>query len=106
MITFEDFKKLDLRIARIIEVKDHPNAAKLLILKILVEAEEKQVVAGIKGYYSNEELIGKDVLIINNLEPAIIRGEESKGMVLAVKDEDTLSLLVPERKIKTGSAVS
>ena len=70
MISFEEFKKLELRIAEIKTAEDHPNADKLTVIKIDVGGEEKQIVAGIKGHYANEELVGKKVVVVNNLEPA------------------------------------
>lgn len=105
MITFEEFKKLEIKTAKVLDVKDHPNADKLLILKIDVGGEKKQIVAGIKGQYSKEELFNKDIVIVNNLEPAVIRGEESNSMLLAAQDEGVISLLVPEKKVRSGSSV-
>ncbi len=105
MIGFEDFKKVDIRTAKVLEVKDHPNADKLLILKIEVGGEVKQVVAGIKGQYAKEDLLDKDIVVINNLEPAVIRGEESEAMALVAQDEGIMSLVVPDKKIKSGSLV-
>ena len=105
MITFDDFKKVEIKTARVLDAQDHPNADKLLILKIEVGGEKKQIVAGIKGRYSREELLNKNIVIVNNLEPAVIRGEESNGMLLAAQDEGVISLLVPERKVKSGSLV-
>ena len=105
MITIDDFKKLELRIAQIKEVSDHPNADKLLILTVDLGDRLKQVVAGIKNYYSKEELLGKQVILVDNLEPAILRGVESQGMILAGSDENILALLCPEKKLKLGSVV-
>ena len=105
MIGFEDFKKVDIRTAKVLEVKDHPNADKLLILKIEVGGEVKQVVAGIKGQYAKEDLLDKDIVVINNLEPAVIRGEESEAMALVAQNEGIMSLVVPNKKIKSGSLV-
>ena len=105
MISFEDFKKLEIKIARILEAKEHPNADKLLVLKIDNGQVQKQIVAGIKKFYKIEDLVGKHIVIIDNLEPVTLRGEVSEGMLLAASDEDSLSLLVPERQIKEGSVV-
>ncbi|MBL7069477.1 MAG: methionine--tRNA ligase subunit beta [Candidatus Omnitrophica bacterium] len=106
MVSFQDFKKMDIRIAVIKDVKDHPNADKLFIVNCDTGTEEKQVVAGIKDSYKPEELIGKKVVVITNLEPATIRGVESHAMILAAKDDNTLSVLVPEKEIKTGTKIS
>ena len=104
-LTFAEFKKMDLRIAKIKEVQDHPQADKLYIVKIDIGGAEKQVVAGIKVHYSKEELVGKLVVVVNNLQPAVIRGIESKGMILASQDENTLSLLTLDKPVSLGSVV-
>ncbi len=105
MISFDDFKKLDLKMARIKEAKEHPNADKLFVLNLEVGDEERQVVAGIKNFYKPEDLVDKKVVVITNLEPATIRGVESQGMVLVAKDEGTLALLTSDKEIKTGSKI-
>ncbi len=106
MISFEDFKKMELKIARITEAKDHPDADKLYVLKVDTGTETKQLVAGIKKAYSLEELINKKVVIISNLEPAIIRGVESQGMVLAAQDDNIgISVLIPDKDVAVGSAI-
>ena len=105
MATIDDFKKLDIRIATIKEVLDHPNADKLYILKVDMGGREKQLVAGIKLSYSKEALIGKQIAVIDNLEPAIIRQQESQGMLLAAQDESGIVILSPERHVQEGSVV-
>ena len=105
MVTIEEFKKLELIIARITEVKEHPNADRLYILKVDTGKEEKQLVAGIRSAYTKEQLTGRHVVIVNNLQPAVIRGEESNGMALAVTDEKGLCLLGVEREMQLGSIV-
>lgn len=104
-IPFEEFKKLDLRVAEVIAASDHPNADKLVILRIRVGEREKQIVAGIKAFYSPQDLVGKKIIIVDNLEPAIIRGETSEGMLLAASDDTTLTLVCPERDISSGARV-
>jgi len=106
MISFEDFKKIELKTAKILEATDHPNADKLLLLKVEVGETQKQIVAGIKGHYTNEELIGKTVIIVDNLETAVIRGEESNGMMLAIKYDESLCLLTPDKPVDSGTKVS
>ena len=105
-ITFEEFKKMELRIARILEVLDHPNADKLYVMKIDLGTETRQLVAGIKPWYKKEELVGRDIVVIANLEPRVIRGMESKGMLLAAQDEAGVCVIVPGKPAKPGSAVS
>ena|SRR3989338_919416 len=105
MITFEEFKKLELVIGQIKEAREHPNADRLYILKIDTGKDEKQIVAGIRAFYTKEELIGKKIVLVNNLQPAVIRGEESQGMLLAASDGTMLSVLSPERDVALGSVV-
>ena len=105
MVTYEEFKKLELIVAQIKEVKEHPNADRLFVLKIDTGKEEKQIVAGIRLFYKKEDLIGRRVVIVNNLQPAVIRGEESSGMLLAASDENGISVLSPDREVKLGSVV-
>lgn len=105
MITIEDFKRLELKIAEIKEVNDHPNADKLYVITLDLGDKTKQVVAGIKSSYKKEELIGKQVVVVDNLEPAVLRGVESQGMLLAASDEKGISIIGPERKMKLGSMV-
>jgi len=106
MIGFEEFKKIEMVAARIIEAEDHPNADRLYVLKVDIAGESRQLVAGIKQFYTKEELIGKKVIVLNNLEPAVIRGVESKGMLLVVRDENTLAVLTHDREVAAGSPVS
>ncbi|MFH1847623.1 MAG: methionine--tRNA ligase subunit beta [Candidatus Omnitrophota bacterium] len=106
MITFAEFKKLDLRIARVKEVKDHPNADKLYILIVDLGSETKELVAGLKPMYTPEQLLGKQVVVVNNLEPATIRGAVSSGMVLAAKDKGSLTVLTTDKEVELGSPVS
>ena len=105
MATLEEFKKIELIIAQIKEVKDHPNADRLYVLKVETGAGEKQLVAGIRKTYSKEELVGRRIVMINNLEPAVIRGEESQGMLLAASDENGMSILGIDKEIALGSTV-
>nr|MBU1328742.1 hypothetical protein [Candidatus Omnitrophota bacterium] len=105
MITIEEFKKLNIRIARIKEVIDHPGADRLYIVRLVIGEEEREVVAGIKKGYNKEELLGKLVVVVENLEPAVIRGVESRGMILAAQDGETLAVLSPDRPVAPGSLV-
>ncbi|PIQ90732.1 MAG: methionine--tRNA ligase subunit beta [Candidatus Omnitrophica bacterium CG11_big_fil_rev_8_21_14_0_20_41_12] len=105
MSSIDDFRKLELRIAEIKEVNDHPNADKLLVLIVDLGDRQKQVVAGIKAFYTKEELIGKQVVLVDNLDPVILRGVESQGMILAGSDESLLAVVSPDKKLKLGSIV-
>lgn len=105
MATIEEFKKLELKVAEIKEVSDHPNADRLYVITVDLGDKTKQVVAGIKSAYSKEELVGKQVVVVDNLDPAVLRGVESQGMILVASDEAGLVIIVPEKKIKLGSIV-
>ncbi|MEM4267949.1 MAG: methionine--tRNA ligase [Candidatus Woesearchaeota archaeon] len=87
---------LDLRVARIIEAADHPNAEKLIVLKVDIGTEKRQVVAGLKAYYTKEQLIGRKIVVVANLMPAVLRGVESRGMLLAADDGQRIVLLSPK----------
>jgi methionyl-tRNA synthetase len=105
MITIEEFKKIVLQVARITEVSNHPQADRLYIVKVDIDGQIRQLVAGIKTSYQPEELLGKEVVVVSNLEPAIIRGVESQGMLLAAEDEQGISIISLDREVKTGSQV-
>ena len=105
MATIEDFKKIELVVAQIKEVKEHPNADRLYVLKVDTGKDERQVVAGIRKAYTPEQLIGKKIILVANLEPAVIRGEASNGMLLAASDVNGLSLLTLDKDILLGSIV-
>ena len=105
MLSLDEFKKIELKVAEIKEVKDHPRADKLYIIVIDLGDKVKQIVAGIKSSYSKEDLVGKQVIVVDNLEPAVLRGVESQGMLLAASDETGISIISPQRKIRLGSIV-
>ena len=92
-ITYDDFAKVQLRVAKVLEARPHPNADKLMLLQVSVGEETKQIVAGIKLHYTPEQLVGKNIVIVNNLEPAIIRGETSNGMLLAATSGEKVILV-------------
>jgi len=104
-ITYEEFAKLDLRIATVLAAREHPNANKLMLLQIKVGDEEKQIVAGIRGHYQVEELVGRQIVVVNNLAEAVLRGEESRGMLLAASDGDRIGRLRPDRECQPGAMV-
>lgn len=105
-ITYDEFIRADLRTATVLEAKVHPGADKLMILKVKVGEEERQIVAGIRQFYNAEDLKNKQIIIVANLEPRNLRGEPSHGMLLAVKDEDSLSLLTADKPMNSGLPVS
>jgi methionyl-tRNA synthetase len=107
LIEFPDFTKVDLRVAQIVEAEDVVKSNKLLKLQLDVgELGKRQIVAGIKKYYSPEDLIGKKIVIVANLKPAKLMGIESQGMLLAAKNEEKLTVLTLDRDIEPGLRVS
>jgi len=106
-IAIEDFKKVVLKVGKVVEATAHTNANKLLVLKVdLGNGETRQVVSGIKQWYAPEQLVGKSVILVANLAPAVLRGVESQGMVLAASSGDQVILLSPEKEAAPGSKVS
>ncbi|MBN2458940.1 methionine--tRNA ligase [Candidatus Woesearchaeota archaeon] len=99
------FDLLNLKVAQIKEAKDHPTADKLVILKLDLGKEERQIVAGIKQHYSKDMLEGKKIIIVTNLQPAVLRGEESKGMLLACGSDDGKLGLLSVKKAEPGTQV-
>ncbi|MBI3057863.1 MAG: methionine--tRNA ligase subunit beta [Deltaproteobacteria bacterium] len=106
MISIDEFRRIELKVATIKKAEPHPNADKLLVLQIDLGSEERQIVAGIRGHYAPEELIGKQVVVVANLETARLRGLESQGMVLAASDGERVVILTPEKEIHPGAKVS
>ncbi len=105
MITYEDFKKLDLRVAKIIEAERVENSEKLIKLQIDLGDEKRQIIAGIGKFYSPEDLINKKIVVLCNLEPRTLMGLESNGMLLAASNKNQISLLIPDQDIASGSLV-
>ncbi|MBL7071789.1 MAG: hypothetical protein ISS26_06440 [Candidatus Omnitrophica bacterium] len=105
MVTLEDFKKLDIRTAKVTDVRDHPDADRLLIVEVDTGDEKKEIVAGIKKFYSKDDLMGKDIVMINNLEPATIRGVRSNGMLLVAQDGNGIVILKPEKPTNPGCTI-
>jgi methionyl-tRNA synthetase len=106
-IEFEDFAKLDLRVGTVLEAVPHPEADRLLVLKVDAgEEAPRQVVAGIAEFWKPEELVGRQVVVVANLKPRKLRGMVSQGMVLAVKKEGGLALLGPSSEVANGGKVS
>ncbi|MDD4939310.1 MAG: methionine--tRNA ligase subunit beta [Candidatus Omnitrophica bacterium] len=105
MASIEDFRKIELKVAKIKEVQEHPNADRLYVIIVDLGDKTKQIVAGIRGSYQKEELIGKQVVVVDNLDPAVLRGVESQGMLLAASDETGIVIVSPAREVKLGSVV-
>jgi methionyl-tRNA synthetase len=104
--SIDEFKKLLFKVGVITAAADHPNADRLLVLTVDIgDGAVRQVVAGIKGSYQASDLVGKRVVVVANLKPAVLRGVESQGMVLAASDGQAIILVSPERPIPPGSLV-
>lgn len=101
-IKYEDFAKLDLRVGTILEVSDHPDADKLVVLQVDLGTEKRQIVAGIKKHYTCEHLKGLQIIVVVNLEPRTLRGVMSHGMLLAASDDSNLSLVTTQQQIVAG----
>jgi methionyl-tRNA synthetase len=106
LITYDDFMKIQLRTAEVIEAEKVAKSEKLLKLKVILDNEERQIIAGIAKSYRPENLIGKKVVIVANLQPAKLMGLESKGMILAVETKDgSLEVLNVPDSVKNGTRV-
>lgn len=106
MITIDQFAEVDLRTARVLSAEPHPNADRLLVLKVQLAEEERQIVAGIRDHYTPEQLVGTTVIVVSNLEPVTLRGVESRGMLLAVRDGERVVVLTTADTTGTGLRVS
>jgi methionyl-tRNA synthetase len=107
VITIEEFQKIELRVATILSAERVPGTDKLLKLQIDLRSERRQLVAGIAKHYTPEELIGKQIVVVTNLQPAVIRGIESQGMLLAASTDDSsqLALVTLQRPVPNGCRV-
>ena len=105
MATIDQFRQLQLKVAKVLEANLHPNADRLLVLKVDTGETQKEIVAGIAQHYTPTDLVGKLVVTVDNLEPATIRGVVSNGMVLVAKEGDRLVLIAPEKPAAPGSGV-
>ncbi len=107
-IVYDDFAKIDLRVAKIVDCRPHGNADKLLVVQIeLGNGERRQICAGIRQWYQPEQLIGKNVVVVANLAPRQLRGEVSQGMLLATTDSASGNVIVisPSADAAPGSVV-
>ncbi|MEZ0346670.1 MAG: methionine--tRNA ligase subunit beta [Infirmifilum sp.] len=105
-IKITDFQKLDIRIGRILEAQPIEKSEKLILLKVDIGNEVRQLVAGLRPYYKPEELKGKEVVVLANLEPKALMGYTSQGMLLAAVEDGKPVLLVPEKEVKVGAKIS
>jgi methionyl-tRNA synthetase len=106
LITIDDFAKVELRVAEVVEAEAVPKADRLLKLQVQIGNDRRQIVAGIAQYYSPEQLVGKKVIAVVNLKPVKLRGVESNGMLLAAKKKDKLTLLTIDSDLPSGAGIS
>lgn len=106
-IQYDDFAKLDLRVATVLQCIPHPNADKLLVLQIDLGTEQRQICAGLRQHYAPEDLVGKQIIVVANLEPRQMRGQVSQGMLLAATDAEAQRVIVlnPAAMVPPGSHV-
>lgn len=106
MIGFREFQQVEMKVGKVVAVEDHPNADKLMIIRTDVgEDSPRTLVAGLKGYYTKEQLEGKLVVVVTNLEPARLRGVQSDGMLLAAQEGEEVVVLTLDKEIAPGSPV-
>jgi len=107
VITIDQFRTIELRVGTVRSAEPHPNADRLVVLRVDLGGEERQLVAGIRAHYDPATLVGRQVVVVANLEPAKLRGVESQGMVLAAADEasNRVVLLRPDDAVAPGAVV-
>ncbi len=107
-ITFDDFQRIKLRVGTVVEAHDHPNADKLIVIKVDLGDEQRQICAGLRGFYSPEQLLGQNLVIVTNLAPRMMRGVESNGMLLAAgtPERDRVVTLTTSEDMPPGCSVS
>jgi|SRR3990170_1866183 len=105
MITIEDFGKVDLRVGTVTAASPHPNADRLVVVQVDLGSEQRQLVAGVRAHYEPQALVGRQVVVVANLQPATLRGVESQGMLLAASDGNQIVLLAPDKSVSPGSRV-
>lgn len=105
MINYDDFSKVELKIAKVLAADPVEGSEKLLKLQVDLGNEQRQILSGIAKWYAPEQLIGKSVVIVANLEPRMMMGLESNGMLLAASDEAGPVILLPEHDVPPGTGI-
>ena len=105
MITIDQFKTVELRVATVVSAEPHPNADRLVVLRVDLGSEQRQIVAGIRATYDPATLVGRQIVVVANLEPAVLRGIESQGMLLAANGDGGPVVVSPERLVPAGAVV-
>lgn len=106
MITIDDFKKIELRVAKVLKAERVEGSEKLIKLQLQLGEEERQILGGIGKFYQPEGLVGRQIIIVANLEPRQMMGLESNGMLLAASDENGIALLMPDKEVASGSKIN
>ncbi len=106
VIEFPDFKKLDMRVGKILKVEDISKAKKLYKIQVDLKERQIQIVSSLKDYYTKEELEGRLIIVLTNLKPTTFYGEQSEGMLLCAEYTDTCVLLTPEKPIEVGAPIT
>jgi methionyl-tRNA synthetase len=108
LVQFGDFQKLDLRVGTVLQAEAHPAADKLLVLQVDLGTEKRQIIAGLRGHYEPAALVGRQIVVVTNLAPRMMRGLESRGMLLAActEDQSQVVVLTAERTVAPGLRVT
>ncbi len=105
MITIDRFRELELKVGTVAAAEPHPNADRLVVLRVDLGGEQRQIVAGIRAHYAPETLVGRQIVVVANLEPAKLRGVESQGMLLAASSGERVVLVRPDEPVAAGAVV-
>jgi methionyl-tRNA synthetase len=105
VITIDRFREMELKVGTVTAAEPHPNADRLVVLRVDLGGEQRQIVAGIRAHYAPESLVGRQIVVVANLEPAMLRGVESQGMLLAASSGDRVVLVRPDDTVAAGAMV-
>jgi methionine--tRNA ligase beta chain len=105
VITIDQFRELELKVGTVTSAEPHPNADRLVVLRVDLGGEERQIVAGIRAHYAPETLVGRQIVVVANLEPATLRGVQSQGMLLAASSGERVVLVRPDEPVAAGALV-
>ena len=105
MVSIDDFKKIEMRVGKVLAAERVEGSEKLLKLRVDIGSGERQIIAGIGSYYAPVNLVGRNIIIAANLEPRMLMGLESQGMLLAASNDDVISILTPEKDIMAGAVI-
>jgi methionine--tRNA ligase beta chain len=106
MVSFKQFQELDLRVGKILAAENVPGADKLYKLSVDLGEKKITLVAGLRPYYRPEEMKGKSIVVVANLDPVTLKGVKSEGMLLAAQEDQVVSLLTIDKTVKPGSKIS